>query len=252
MNNLFCSPTLCETLLDNSTFVLGTVRPNRIGFPTSLVEESSILPRGQWSFRQKEKMVAYLFVDRHPVYFLSTFYYPSQLDTLERRGTDGQKLEFQVPLAVTTYNSTRCGVDTLDQLQSYYSLGRKSRRWWPRLAWWLIDAAILNAHRLYEIKNEEKISARDFRTMLMHELAGDSISSQERSSMGSSRTKSKRENGHHLVLTSTKRDCCVCSTRKKRRVQSNFMCVSCNVHVCASDCYDTHRREWYVLHQDIY
>ena len=128
MNNLFCSPTLSQTLLENSTFVLGTVRPNRIGFPSSLVEESPNLSRGQWAFRQNEKMVAYLFVDRSPVYFLSTFYYPSQLDTLERRGKKGQKLVFQVPKAVTTYNSTRCGVDTLDQLQSYYSMGRKSRR----------------------------------------------------------------------------------------------------------------------------
>ena len=93
-NNVFCSPVLSQTLLDNSTFVLGTVRPNRIGFPSALVEESSNMPRGQWSFRQKGKLVAYLFVDHHPVYFLSTFYYPSQLDTLERRGKDGQKLEW--------------------------------------------------------------------------------------------------------------------------------------------------------------
>ena len=118
-----------------------------------------------------------MFVDRNPVYFLSTFYYPSQLDTLERRGKNGQKLVFEVPQAVTIYNSTRCGVDTLDQFQSYYSIGRKNRRWWPRLAWWLFDMCIINAHRLYEIKNKEKISSRDFRTKLMHELAGDSDSS---------------------------------------------------------------------------
>ena len=128
MNNLFCSPMLSQTLLDNSTFVLGTVRPNRIGFPSSLVDESPSLNRGQWSFQQNEKMVAYVFVDHNPVYFLSTFYYPSQLDTLERRGKKGQKLLFEVPKAVTAYNSTRCGVDTLDQLQSYYSMGRKNRR----------------------------------------------------------------------------------------------------------------------------
>ena len=135
MNNLFCSPTLSQTLLDNSTFILGTIRPNRIGFPASLVSEASRMSRGQWSFRQNGKLVAYLFVDRHPVYFLSTFYYPSQIDTLDRHGKRGEQLHFQVPLAVTAYNSTRCGVDTMDQLQSYYSIGRKNRRWWPRLAW---------------------------------------------------------------------------------------------------------------------
>ena len=173
MNNEFCSPFVCQTLLENSTFVLGTVRPNRDEFPSSLVDESSNLSRGQWSFRQNEKIVAYVFVDHKPVYFLSTYYYPSQLDTLERRGKKGQKLLFKVPKAVTAYNSFRSGVDTMDQLQSYYSTGRKNRRWWPRLAWWLLDMCILNAHRLNEIKKNEKMSVLEFREALMHELAGD-------------------------------------------------------------------------------
>src|SRR3954471_23154286 len=79
---------------------------------------------------------------------------------------------FEVPKAVTMYNSTRCGVDTLDQLQSYYPLGRKNRRWWPRLAWWLFDMCIIIAHRLYDIKNKEKSRTLGFHEKLMHELAG--------------------------------------------------------------------------------
>jgi hypothetical protein len=76
MNNEFCSPMVCQTLLDNSTFTLGTARTNRIGFPKDLVNEAPKLSRGEWAFRQKGKLVAYLFMDRHPVYFLSTYYYP--------------------------------------------------------------------------------------------------------------------------------------------------------------------------------
>jgi hypothetical protein len=101
---------------------------------------------------------------------------------------------------------------------------------------------IINAHRLYEIKNKEKISSRDFRTKLMHGLAGDSGSSSAESSIQTSSSEDSKESGHHLVLTSTKRDCCVCSSQKVNRVTTRFMCVSCNVHVCASSCYDIHRK----------
>jgi len=240
MNNFFCSPSLCQTLLRNSTFVLGTIQSNRRGFPSSLVEESSNLSRGQWSFRQNEKMVAYVFVDRKPVYFLSTYYYPSQLDTLERHGKKGQKLLFEVPKAVTAYNSFRSGVDIMDQLQSYYSIGRKNRRWWPRLAWWLIDMCILNAHRLNEIKKNEKMSVREFREDLMHELAGDIFCKSKHQHIIRKEVRSQYSFNHHLVITEDKRDCSICSSRPDQRKTTKFQCKICNVFLCPDTCYDIH------------
>jgi Transposase IS4/DDE_Tnp_1-like zinc-ribbon len=241
MNNLFCSPALCQTLLQNSTFALGTVQTKRVGFPSSLVVESSNLSHGQWSFRQNERMVAYVFVDRKPVYFLSTYYYPFQLDTLERRGKKGENLVFKVPKAVTVYNSTRCGVDTLDQFQSYYPIGRKNRRWWPRLAWWLFDMCIINAHRLYEIKNKEKISSRDFHIKLMHELAGDFHSSFVNSNIQSSIINCHKESKHQLGHSPTQSNCYICWSDNGMRKQTHFKCLSCNKFICAIPCYDIHR-----------
>jgi hypothetical protein len=101
--------------------------------------------------------------------------------------------------------------------------------------------SIINAHRLYEIKKMEKISSREFRTKLMHELAGDSDSSSVHNSRPSSSSYGGSNEDHQLVLTDTQRDCRVCSDRKIGRVTTRYKCDSCNVSVCAHICYDMHR-----------
>jgi hypothetical protein len=106
-------PSSTALLLQHSTFALGTVRPNRIGFPSNLSHQLSNLQRGDWVFLQQDKLVAYLFLDRNPVYFLSTFYYPTQTTTLDRRLRTGEQQTYSVPLAVQlqAYNSARSALN---------------------------------------------------------------------------------------------------------------------------------------------
>ena len=186
MDNLFSSPNLYTTLLHHGTYAFGTAMANRTDFPKGLSKEGSDLDRGQWLFRQKGNLVAYLFMDRAPVYFLSTFYYPTQTGTINRRHRTGEMVSYKVPAVVQAYNEARSGVDTIDQLESYYAMGRKNRRWWPRLLWWLLDMCIINSYKLYKMKHSSKISLREFREKLMHELAGNSDTSSAPSSRPSS------------------------------------------------------------------
>lgn len=237
MDGLFSSPTLFNELLSHSTYAIGTVRPNRKEFATTLVTEVAKLSRGEWRFRQKAKMVAYLFVDRSPVYFLSTCCYPSQTTTLSRRLRTGETQTYTVPTVVTSYNSARSGVDTLDQLQSYYSMGRKNRRWWPRLAWWLIDMCILNSYQLFKLKTKQKISSLEFREQLMHELAGES--KQPFGDITNKRQKTDNNNSdRHLIIESNKaNDCKYCSDRSVHRKRTKFKCETCNVSLCVTPCF---------------
>jgi hypothetical protein len=239
MDGLFTSPTLFGTLLRHSTYALGTARPNRIGFSKELPLELPNLVRGEWRFRQKEHLVAYLFLDRNPVYFLSTFHYPSQTVPLSRRLRTGEHQHYTVPLAVSAYNSARSGVDTLDQLQSYYSMARKSRRWWPRLAWWLIDMCIINSYKLYKLKNNSKISLLQFREQLMHELAGD-----VRAPLRDITNKRPRQQNsspisqHWPARTQDVKDCVYCRTHLNRRSQVKFKCKSCDIYLCIDPCFE--------------
>jgi len=118
-DNWYTSPALFQTFLRNSTFALGTTLANRKGFPRSLVPEVANFARFQWSFRQNDKLVAYAFFDRKPVYLLSTVHPPTQTSTIDRRDKTGESHAHTVPTAVKDYTSLRGGVDTIDQLQSY-------------------------------------------------------------------------------------------------------------------------------------
>ena len=42
------------------------------------------------------------------------------------------------------------GVDKSDQMKSYYGLNQKLKHWTPRLAWYFIDLAAVNAYCLYK------------------------------------------------------------------------------------------------------
>jgi hypothetical protein len=241
MNNLFPSIPLFLELLSHSTFALGTFRPNRKGFPSDVLRDAKNFTRGQWTFRQYDHLVTYSLMDRQLVHFLSSFHSPNQITSISRTEKNGKEITLPVPTAVRDYNSFKGGVDVLDQLHSYYSILRKSRRWWPRLAWWLIDAAILNAHRLYEIKKKEKISARDFREKLMHELVGDTEPPSPIRQRKNTTKEATSSQHHHLSISEEKRDCSICSRRPNHRVRTNYLCSVCQVSVCALECYDKHR-----------
>ena len=240
MDNWYSSNPLFRTLLSHSTFALGTIRPNRREYPKELVKESKKFSYGQSSFRQNEHLVAYSFFDRKAVFFLSSFHAPNQDSTIERRDNSGESKSISVPSAVKDYNSYRSGVDTIDQRLSYYSLPRKSRQWWPRLAWWLIDVAIANAHRLYQIQIDPKCTVLDFWLKLMHELGEDSDST-------SFTTTSKRHNtlqhsplGHWPSESAKRGRCQRCFHVRGTRRDVSIKCELCDVYLCMDPCFKEH------------
>ena len=241
MNNFYSSFPLFRILLSHSTYALGTIRSNRKEFPKDLVGETENFERGQSSHRQIGGLVAYSFYDRKPVYLISSFHPPSQKSTIDRRDPSGQVMSISVPTAVKDYNSYRGGVDNVDQRMAYYSIPRKSRRWWPRLAWWLIDAAISNAHRLYQMQINPTCNGLDFRMKLMHELAGDICSDRSEEHNKRQCMHSTSTDTHRLSQSDNLHDCSICSRQPMRRKRTHFMCSPCHVYLCCPPCYDTHR-----------
>ncbi|MGR0295472.1 hypothetical protein ACUWCL_28980, partial [Klebsiella pneumoniae] len=50
-----------------------------------------------------------------------------------------------------SYNENMGGVDLFDQLMAVYTTSGKSRRWWMRLFYYLLDAAVVNSYTLYKV-----------------------------------------------------------------------------------------------------
>lgn len=79
---------------------------------------------------------------------VSTAHVP-EITSVSRKNSDGSVTQVRCPNLITEYNSNMGGVDLLDQLKSYYCYNRKSKRWWIRLFYHLIDLCVVNSYILY-------------------------------------------------------------------------------------------------------
>jgi len=179
---------------------------------------------------------ALVWKDRRLVYLLTTHTSPANITTVERRSEDGSIVLRSIPTAIADYNQHKSGVDTIDQLHANYSIGRKSKKWWPRLVWWLIDMCIINAYSLYQQKQQVQISQLEFRQHLMNQLLEQYGQQHSNTSCHSSSPHRQQKRDHWPQHTNEERDCVYCSERSEHRRQSRIQCELCKVHLCI-DCF---------------
>ena len=74
---------------------------------------------------------------------------PTNVDKTNRKLKDGSVVQIPCPKPVKQYTGRMGGVDRFDQKRCYYSVSRRSRRWWLRLFYFLVDTCIVNAHILH-------------------------------------------------------------------------------------------------------
>src|SRR3954466_2045479 len=85
-------------------------------------------------------------------------------------GDNGQRM-LKIPLMVDDYNQHMGGVDTADQLRSYNSTQLRARRNWMPLFFWLLDIALVNSFKLFDLKVKGKAKSQvPFRKKLVWEL----------------------------------------------------------------------------------
>ena len=56
----------------------------------------------------------------------------------------------QKPVVVEDYNQHMSGVDKLDQMMAYYSFLHKSVKWWRKVFFWVLEAAVVNSYIVYK------------------------------------------------------------------------------------------------------
>ena len=54
-------------------------------------------------------------------------------------------MEIKKPYAVVKYNKFMKGIDRADQYLSYYSVLRKTVKWWKKVVLYLLNCALFNA-----------------------------------------------------------------------------------------------------------
>ena len=252
VDNYYTSPYLFEKLFYYDIYATGTARVNRSGYPKSLKKQQ--LPkkpaRGYYKHVSKGPMTAGVWYDRRYVHFLSTASPPllspsNTMASVQRRETHGAaRVTIPCPAYLPDYIKYMRGVDRGDQLLALYGSGRKSKKAWKRIFFYLLESSILNAYILegfksdrHAVRGREKRNLKEFRSELASLLIDGFSSKGSRSEEATFDFLRLNCSLPHLPVPDDKgkkNDCKVCLIRKVGRHRTIVICSTCNVHLCVA------------------
>ena len=163
------------------------------------------------------------------------------------------------PVMITDYNQSMGGVDLCNQLLNYYALSRKTRKWWKKLFFRLLELCIINSMILYKARNpgfaKRHMAHKIFRETLALQLVQLLVDKQAEPSAtvfapkrGRSSTGEYRLKGRHFPSTSTERKgCVVCSYQKSsngkyKDTKKYKYCQKCDKHIC-TNCFEKYHTQ---------
>ena len=149
---------------------------------------------------------------------------------------------------VDSYNHHMNGVDIADQYAVYYSFVRKTVKWWRKVAFWLLETAMVNSYVLYKESTRTPMSHVAFRRSVIEALASAHISTAPPRLAGRPRKRPRvseagpeRLNKRlHLLDQRTQRQCVVCHAAG-RKIRPVYYCKTCPdmPQLCPTECYHT-------------
>jgi hypothetical protein len=259
MDGFFSSVELFEKLHAAGFYAVATTRNWLVGFPKSLLLTNAKLTEGQWIWRRKGAITLVSWYDQKPVNLLSTYCDPTKVSDVQRwrksstSGRRDKRRKLQCPEVVVEYHKWMRGVDVFSQKESYSRIGRKSRRWWPRLAWFLIDICVSNAFVLYQQHcvahaaqtgpaqgsahlPSDAASQKAFRRSLMHALA-EGFTARKKRGRPTSHPRLSVDEPQHIPRSGLpQRSCISCASKHTKssgvhKPRTTAGCMTCGVAV---------------------
>lgn len=211
-DNFFTSLSLAKDLQLRSTSIVGTVNRIRRELPPSAAMD----PKAE---RHSSKVL------KHDMFTLTVYKCkPNKnvilLSSLHQSvgiASDPKK----IPETVAFYNSTKYGVDVVDQMARKYSVKASSRRWPVQVFYNILDLAAINAWILYKETTGIAITRRQFILKLADELS--KPYAQERSVNMRSAARRVLQEADMQVRGTKRRKCQVA------RCKGNKTCDTCSV-----------------------
>lgn len=141
MDNYFTSRSVGLDLLRIKITVVGTMKHNRREIPQVIKDVSDRdVHSSRFCFTEDATLVSYVPKKKKNVILLSTMHHDCTVDA------DHMKRK---PEMISFYNSTKGGVDQMDQMVKTYTCKRQTRRWPMVLFSNVIDVAALNAYIVF-------------------------------------------------------------------------------------------------------
>ena len=152
-DNWFATLDLLHYLKTEGILAVGTIRVNRLqGCPVSANKDLQKLGRGSMDHRcdANSGIVIVKLVDNSVVQLASNFIGIEPMSEIQR-WCKKEKVRKQIPCPqiVKQYNKSMGGVDLADMLIALYRIPCKTKRWYQKIFWHLMDMAKVNAWILY-------------------------------------------------------------------------------------------------------
>lgn len=210
IDNFYTSVNLAESLLQQKTHIVGTLRKNRKFNPKEVINKK--LAKGESVWKRKGNVVVGKWKDKREVCMISTYHEFKMVNWKNSRGIESMK-----PNIIIDYNQFMAGVDRADQMMSYYSTPRKTVRWYIKLFFHLFDMCIWNSMIIFKKVTGKKISYLNFRDELTKSLLESNQNTSNDNMFAS----------HYLKKISKRVRCRNCSKNRKRKLTS-YICNGCS------------------------
>lgn len=229
MDNFFSSYNLYKILKDNQIYAVGTVNALQQNLP-KLIEDKNLKRDFDWK-TSDTGITMFKWKDNKCVHLLSSIHTADDKISVNRKAKNGTLNKVSCPKVLYDYNKNMNFVDNFDCLTQNYGLDRKSKKWYMRMVFHFLGAAITNAFIIHkEIEKCLIFSNKDFRRNIYLDLLAKQIvqtkclclTNRIIPSVNKSRKPKvadtiRLESSKHQLERTTMRRCGMCSTKKNRR-----------------------------------
>ena len=141
----YTSIPLTTALLTHDTMFTGTAMKNRKKLPSTIRHKGFTVRAGETHAFRDGRLLALAWqaeTKKTPLIMVSSCG-SAQLVTIATRCENVSKLA-----VVNSYNHSMNGVDVADQLTVYYSFVGKTRKWWRKIFFYLLEVSVVNSYLL--------------------------------------------------------------------------------------------------------
>jgi hypothetical protein len=149
IDNYFVTIPLLRDLLQLGFGITGTVRKNRLKASSKIKKLDSTLQKGQWKYYTYDNFLLVFWRDKRLVSAISTVYGTSLIQ-VQTYNTNRAYEIVNKPKIIDHYSKYMRGVDKNDQLRSYYAFFRKTKKWWKKLFFYLIEMNLSNSYAIHK------------------------------------------------------------------------------------------------------
>lgn len=227
-DNWFTSIELVKILKERGLTCLGTLRKNKREIPPSfLPNKHRKLGTAMYGFTKDVTILSYVPKQNKAVILLSSSHHH-----------EGNDFNTNKPDIIMDYNSTKGGVDALDEKCAKFSCSRRTSRWPMCIFFQIFNISTVNAFIMYESYRDNKHLERPaFLEKLAFELVTPEL--ERRIKMKNlprnlkctiSRIIGKPEPATRVEKLEKRKNCSLCPYKLKRR--TSYLCFNCQNPIC--------------------